>query len=208
MSEWDGRLIAVGDIHGHAAELRELLDLINPTKRDTVVTLGDYVNRGPDAKGVIDALIDLEATCNLVPILGNHDEMMLDARRSKAAEDRFRYEGGDQTLQSYSEDASLKSVPMTHWLFLERCQDSYATGIFVFTHANYCWYSALPDQPPSLLRWTSLNEAAPKPHVSGKTFIVGHTPGPLRDLGFCRCVDTGCGFGGMLTAIDLKFNAV
>ena len=104
-----GRTIAIGDIHGHSDTLRRLMDEIQPQMEDTIVPLGDYVNRGPDARGVIQTLIELGEHCHVFPILGNHDEMMLDARRDKHALDRFRYDGGDQTLASYTDDAWFHS---------------------------------------------------------------------------------------------------
>ena len=72
--------IAIGDIHGCSAALDALLDAIRPRPEDTIVTLGDYINRGPDSRGVLDRLIDLGRRCRLVPLLGNHDQMLLEAR--------------------------------------------------------------------------------------------------------------------------------
>ncbi len=83
----------------------------------TIVTLGDYVNRGPDSKGVIDTLIDLRQVCNLVSILGNHDKLMLSARDAEWANSAFLYQGGSETLASYHPDASLEHVPQEHWEF-------------------------------------------------------------------------------------------
>ena len=203
-SHFSDRLIAIGDIHGHALALQALLELISPGSKDVIVTLGDYVNRGPDSKGVIDTLIDLSSRCHLVPILGNHDEMMLESRDDCHAERRWRSQGGDATLASYGVNAGIGAVFASHWQFLTTCRPFFETEDFIFTHANYCWYAAMEEQPPSLLRWLSLEESEPRPHVSEKTVIVGHTPGPIRDCGFCRCIDTGCGFGGRLTAMDVR----
>ena len=72
-----GRIIAIGDIHGYSAALAALLEAIAPRAEDTIVTLGDYVDRGPDSPGALDQLIALAARCRLVPLLGNHDEMLL-----------------------------------------------------------------------------------------------------------------------------------
>jgi len=201
-----GRLIAIGDIHGHSLALRSLIRLINPGSQDVVVTLGDYVNRGPDSSGVLETLLELQTQCRLIPILGNHDEIMLDSRNDRHAEGRWMYQGGEATLRSYGVDKSIKNVPESHWEFIAKCLPLYSMESFLFVHANYCWHSGLADQPPALLRWLSLNESIPQPHISGKTVILGHTLGPLRDLGFCRCIDTGCGFGGRLTAIDVNSN--
>lgn len=152
---------------------------------------------------MIDILIELQQHCHLIPILGNHDELMLDSRNDRHAEERWRHQGRTETLKSYGDLDSTKDVPQSHWDFLESCRPYFETVEFVFTHANYCWYSALEDQPPSLLRWLSLEESPPRAHLNGKTFVLGHTPGPIRDYGFCRCLDTGCGFGGKLTAMEI-----
>ncbi len=197
------RLIAIGDIHGHALALHGLIQCIRPTSSDTIVTLGDYVNRGPDSRGVINQLIKLKDQCQLIPILGNHEEMMLDSRDDVHAELRWRNDGGDTTLKSYGESAGIGNIPASHWSFLASCRPYYETDQFVFTHANYCWYSKLDEQPPALLRWLSLEDSQPRPHMNGKTFIVGHTPGPIRNFGHCLGLDTGCGFGGLLTAMNL-----
>ncbi|MBX9626467.1 MAG: metallophosphoesterase [Gemmataceae bacterium] len=76
-----GRTIAVGDIHGCSAALAAVLDAVAPGPADTVVTLGDHINRGPDTRGVLDQLIALAGRCKLVPRLGNHEEVLLDALR-------------------------------------------------------------------------------------------------------------------------------
>ena len=74
------RTIAIGDIHGCSIALGALIDGNELEPDDTIIPLGDYVDRGIDSKGVLDRLIELRDRCNLVPILGNHDQMMLHAR--------------------------------------------------------------------------------------------------------------------------------
>ena len=76
-----GRTIAIGDIHGCSAALAALVAAIEPSKDDTVITLGDYIDRGPDSRGVLDQLIALAARCRLIPLLGDHEEMLLDTLR-------------------------------------------------------------------------------------------------------------------------------
>ena len=71
------RTIAIGDIHGCAIALAKLIEAVAPQPDDTVVPLGDYVDRGIDSRGVIDQLISLAGRCRVVPILGNHEEMLL-----------------------------------------------------------------------------------------------------------------------------------
>ena len=78
------RIIAIGDIHGCSTALDAILRLVEPGPEDTVVTLGDYIDRGPDSKGVLDLLLRLKSRCHLVPLMGNHEEIMLDARQSRS----------------------------------------------------------------------------------------------------------------------------
>lgn len=66
-----GRTIAIGDIHGCSKALNELLGAIAPCPTDTVIALGDFIDRGPDSRGVLNKLIDLGEQCQLVPLMGN-----------------------------------------------------------------------------------------------------------------------------------------
>src|SRR5262249_60338380 len=78
------RKIAIGDVHGCSRALETLLATIRPRPDDVIVTLGDYVNRGPDSRGVLDRLIVLERRCHLVPLLGNHDQKLLAPKAGEA----------------------------------------------------------------------------------------------------------------------------
>ncbi|MCX7422167.1 MAG: metallophosphoesterase family protein [Planctomycetia bacterium] len=197
------RLIAIGDIHGHAKALRRLLEQVQPNPADTIVTLGDCVNRGPYSRDVLDCLLELQHACRLISILGNHDEMMLDSRNDRFALERWATQAGEETLRSYGEPLAISNVPQAHWDLLSSFVSFHETDHFIFVHANYCWYTPMDQQPASLLRWLSLDESKPQPHRSEKIVILGHTPGPIRDFGHYRCIDTGCGFGGLLTAMEV-----
>src|SRR3954465_12751867 len=115
------RTIAIGDIHGCSAALDALLDAIRPRPEDTIVTLGDYIDRGPDSRGVLDLLIDLGRRCRLVPLLGNHDEMLLGVRTSRHPISWLVGMGGNATLDSYGPARDLSLIPAEHFEFLERC---------------------------------------------------------------------------------------
>src|SRR5262249_5678488 len=69
------RTIAIGDIHGCSTALRALLEAVAPRRKDTVVTLGNHIDRGPDSQGVIRLLLGLVGRCTLVPLMGDHEEM-------------------------------------------------------------------------------------------------------------------------------------
>ena len=203
-----GRTIAIGDIHGHVDALRRLIDKIQPQTEDTIIPRGDYVNRGPDSCGVIQTLIELGEQCCVFPILGNHDEMMLDAKRDRYALDRFLYDGGDETLYSYTKrerfDADdISVIPIEHWEFLSRCMPFYETEDYIFTHASYAPFFKMHRQSARYLRWTSIEEVPPLRHISGKLVVVGHTARPaVRHWDHVVCIDTACGFGGRLTAYE------
>ncbi len=206
-----GRLIAIGDIHGYAAALGALLEVIAPDADDTVVTLGDYVDRGPDTPRVLEMLIALADRCRLVPILGNHDEMLLDIRDGLPGFDEWLAYGGRETLAAY-DCTHPEELPPAHLAFLaERCVPYHETGRYFFVHANYVAELPLDQQDRYHLRWESLRHRQPGPHVSGKTAIVGHTAqrnGQILDLGYLRCIDTCCYCGLWLTAMEVRSGRV
>jgi serine/threonine protein phosphatase 1 len=200
------RTLAIGDIHGCSTALAALLKAIAPQPDDTIITLGDYVNRGHDSKGVLDQLLELQSCCNLVAIRGNHDQTLLKAFDDEAAYRLFMEMGGITTLDSYGDSGQLDLVPEEHREFLKSCRLYYETRTHFFVHANYSPLLPLPDQDERILLWLSLRDFVPGPHCSGKIAVVGHTPqvsGEILDLGHLVCLDTGCGVGGWLTGIDL-----
>src|SRR6185503_6273324 len=115
-----GRTFVIGDIHGCSRALDSLWAAVAPTPDDLVVTLGDYVDRGLDSAGVLDRLIRLSQTHRLIPLRGNHEEMMMDARRNPHLLELWKRCGGDTALISYApeEDSpGLESIPEAHWDF-------------------------------------------------------------------------------------------
>ena len=198
------RVIVIGDIHGCSAALAALVQAIDPRPDDMVVTLGDYGDRGHDTRGVFDLLIGLRDRCRLVPVLGNHDEAMLAARRDKAAFRFWLEMGGIASLDSYSDSGKLSLIPLSHWRFLESCLPCYETPSHFFTHANYLPDVPLDRQDGRTLRWLSLLDHMPPPHVSGRIAVVGHTPQPeVLNAGHLIALDTNCCDGGWLSALDV-----
>jgi serine/threonine protein phosphatase 1 len=203
------RTIAIADIHGCSHAFASLLRAIDPQPDDRIITLGDYVNRGMDSKGVLDMLIDLPKRCRLIPILGNHDEMMLKAKTSRSAFRHFLEFGGIETLDSYGDSGQISLVPDEHFHFLESCVPYFETETHFFTHGNYDPNLPVDQQDDRTLRWLSLRDSVPRQHVSGKIAVVGHTPQPeVLNLGHLICLDTGCAYGGKLTAIDVESGEV
>jgi len=200
------RLLAIGDIHGCSAALEALVEAAELGEGDRLVTLGDYVDRGPDSRGVIDKLLELEASGRLIPLLGNHEEMMLGALRGGYPRHAWLQYGGAQTLESYSYEGGLEDIPVEHVAFLDRCLPYFEVADVFFTHANYVVGEPLERQPAEALRWQSLHEHFPGPHLSGKRAIVGHTAqktGEVLDADHLWCIDTYCHGGGWLTMCDV-----
>lgn len=201
-------IFAIGDIHGCSAALDALLTAVAPTPEDLIVTLGDYVDRGLDSAGVIERLIRLSSTHRLVALRGNHEEMMLDARRGPEMLELWKRCGGDLALISYApqEDApGLERVPQAHWNFIEcTCRDLYEAPTCFFVHGGVDPDLPLDQQPAHMLHWK--NFPPPRPHPCGKRMICGHTPqktGIPASIHDAVCIDTGAGHGGWLTCLDV-----
>lgn len=201
-----GRTIAIGDIHGCSIALRSLLEAIGPLPQDTIITLGDYVDKGLDSRGVLDLLTDLQGRCRLVALLGNHEEMMLCARQGSEELEKWLQFGGQATLASYDHER-LRAVPKDHWRFLEQCKLYHVAKTHFFVHANYEPHTLLlKDQSRRRLLWTSLRDYVPGPHSSDRIAVVGHTSqdgDEILDLGHLKCFDTNCWQGGWLTALNV-----
>jgi serine/threonine protein phosphatase 1 len=208
------RIIAIGDVHGCSKALASLIDAIQPTEADTLVFLGDFIDRGPDSRGVLEQVIALAERCTVVPLLGNHEEMLIAAVEGGQSEVRFWLKfGGAATLLSYGwrggpevRPADLRGlIPRTHVEFVKGCRNYFTTVQHVFVHAYYDPDRPLQEQKWDGLRWATL-PPVPKPHCSGKVAIVGHSPqatGDILDLGCLKCIDTGCYSGGWLTALEI-----
>lgn len=199
------RTIAIGDIHGCATALRALLDGLRLEAADTVVMLGDAIDRGPDSRGVLEQLITLGRTCRLVCIMGNHEQMMLDAVDGEIAVQEWLIHGGAETLDSYGHGAGVNALSVEHLKFVETWGDLHETDSHFFAHGNYLADKPLARQPWRELRWQSLKWHTPAVHVSGKTAVVGHTShkrGEIINLGHIVCIDTYCCGGCWLTAFD------
>jgi serine/threonine protein phosphatase 1 len=205
LSLMSDRVIAIGDIHGCLDSLNAVLDAIAPTKSDTIVTLGDYVDRGPDSKGVIDRLISLSQDCTLVPLIGNHEEMMLEVVNDVSEPYHWLQFGGVDTLDSYGFSGSMSVIPDSHRQFFDQLLDYFETESHFFVHANYEADQELAEQSIEYLRWIKLTDEMPAPHINGKRAVVGHThdhAGEIFEAPHLVCLDTYCYGGRWLTAMD------
>jgi serine/threonine protein phosphatase 1 len=201
------RTFVFGDIHGCLAAFDCLLNAIEFDATDTIVTVGDYVDRGPNSKGVIDRLMELEQKVNLIPLLGNHEEMLLAVLENRMEPYGWLNHGGVETMDSYGFTGDLNCVPKEHVDFMRRMPSHYETENHFVVHANYDPDLAFEDQPNELLRWLKLSESLPGPHYSGKRAVVGHThdrQGEIFQVPHLICIDTYCYGGRWLTALELE----
>jgi serine/threonine protein phosphatase 1 len=202
------RYLAVGDIHGCFEALRTLAAAVPFTDDDMIITLGDYVDRGPNSCAVLDWLIAHSKRGKLVALRGNHEIMMLRARDSKDLLQDWLFNGGDKTLASYSpfDDAGrLVDVPDAHWDFLEtQTRPWFETERHFFVHANAYPNCSLDEQTDLVLYWEPFDD--PPPHESGKIMVCGHTTqksGVPRNIGHAVCIDTWVYGKGWLTCLDV-----
>ena len=198
------RTIAIGDIHGCATALASLLDAIALQPGGTLVTMGDYVDRGMESQKVIEILMELMGRTRLIPLMGNHEVMMLQALKDRQAFNFWLQHGGQQTLQSYG--GKLEKIPQQHLIFLQHCLKHWENEDHFFVHANYLANQSLEETPDEILFWQHMKLAFPLPHINGKKAWVGHTPqdgGNIQDLGHVALIDTHCYDDGFLSAVDV-----
>ncbi len=207
-----GRLIAVGDVHGCVDELSTMVDAIAPATDDTIVFLGDYVDRGPSSRDVIDRLIALRdsGTCGTVFLRGNHEDMFLAFLGEEGRHgDVFLFNGGRMTLASYGlaaysqgEQARAK-VPESHLAFLRGLEMHHVADPFLFVHAGISPLRSLEDQRDEDLLWIR-EEFIRNRHRLRQTVVFGHTPQRevFWHLPFKIGLDTGCVYGNKLSSLD------
>ena len=138
--------LVIGDIHGCLVSLETMLGTVKPSREDLVVTLGDYVDRGPDSKGVIDRLLELKETHNYVHLMGNHEIQMIRALGTKQDRDRFLSGlcGGQDTLDSYG--GSFDDVLPEHWEFMKSAALYHELEDHILVHAGVAADRAVDDQ--------------------------------------------------------------
>lgn len=224
------RAYAIGDIHGHLAELERVHRLIAADRAavgDTaapVVHIGDLCDRGPHTPGVIDFLIDGRARGeNWVVLKGNHDRMMSWYLQNPPRRDhRLRPEldwlhprlGGLETLVSYGVDAGLSGavlhaeararVPEAHRVFLAGLRAFFAFGEVFFCHAGVRPGVRLDQQVEDDLIWIR-TEFLDSLADHGALVVHGHTPADVvSHYGNRLNIDTGAGYGRPISAVVIE----
>jgi len=198
-----GRTLAIGDVHGCHQALVALLAVLKPAPDDTVVFVGDVVDRGPDSKQVVDRILELRKSCKVIFILGNHEEMMRNAISGRGLVNAWLDAGGHATLNSYG--GSIDQIPSDHIRFLVTALPYWQSETDIFIHASLEANVSLVNQSSDFLRWKHL-AGSERRHISGKRVICGHTPQkdgvPLVFDGWV-CIDTFPHGGMWLTGLDV-----
>ncbi len=201
------RTIAIGDVHGCRAELEELLSKLAPQPGDRIVFLGDLINRGPDSLGVLDIVQSLHGA---VALLGNHELRMLYWRKKDGS---YKFKPHDlalaQALRPKDWDF-LDAMALTHFDIEKQ---------IVFVHGGFLPNKPWPRQGAEIVTRIQVVGKDGKPYKradcpdgtpwadlwhQGPFVIYAHTPRPsIYARATSLCIDTGCVYGGMLTAYVL-----
>lgn len=213
LSDVPGKLFAVGDIHGCCEEVSHLLEHLKKTLTpdDTVIFIGDYIDRGPDTKGVVDTLLLFKEKYPRTHFLqGNHEEMFLgflDGQTRSGA--MFFPNGGKITLDSYGiTDLDPKSVvetlPKEHLNFFRTLERYIITKEFVFVHAGLHPLADLLEQKDKHIYWIR-DEFIQNIHKFEKLIVFGHTPyhEVMSHPGYKLGIDTGLVYGNKLSCVEL-----
>lgn len=217
-----GRLLAISDIHGKLQHFKALINKIDLKPEDTLVLMGDYIDRGEDSKGVLDYILELKPLCNLVTLLGNHDAMMRDTLYNTDIDSQNRWgyvwfnNGGIETLSSYGVGFEVLDKPelipislKEHWEMIRGMPLYYVTDTHIFVHSTPRSDLSIEAHSEEELIWrrpSNKDRNGFYKHVSGKVVVSGHTAQngiPLILSDHNILIDTGCFFSGVLTCIEI-----
>jgi serine/threonine protein phosphatase 1 len=223
------RIYAIGDIHGRADLLETLLlqidvdRILYPSPRPIVVFLGDYIDRGPTSREVIDLLLEYERGQETFFLKGNHDGFLHRFLSDSAFLDEWRLCGGLETLVSYGLSPSInpdafeqtclaselaKSIPKRHLEFLESLSPSFDSGDFLFVHAGIRPGVPIRKQMEEDLLWIRQEFLSCEQRFE-KYVVHGHTPVRTPDIRSNRInIDTGAFATGRLTCIAIEGSTI
>lgn len=204
----DSVTCVIGDIHGCHAPLAHLLQLVLH-RADTIVFLGDYVDRGPQSKEVVTTILSLRATHpRVVPLMGNHDYLFLQYL-SGDNHSIFLQVGGLQTLASYglsptaTREEITRLVPPDHIAFFRSLPLFWEDRHALYVHAGLQPGRHLSQQTSQWCLWARESFLLSTPDY-GKPVVFGHTIFPEPYLAADKIgIDTGAVYGGRLTALLL-----
>lgn len=212
------RTIVIPDIHGCCRTFQHLLQKVGLKKKDTVYLLGDYIDRGPDSRGVIDEIIARQAEgYDMRPLLGNHEDLLLKCLDSGEEGDLWQWldSGGETTLKSYGvrnpEDIDPNHIEAMRTLPLYHLTE---THIFVHAGLNFCFKDPLSQKGRESMLWQR-SAVVDRRKIGGRKVVSGHTIQQIDQIigsiptSHIR-LDNGCFTAGMyagmgsLVALELE----
>jgi Calcineurin-like phosphoesterase len=219
------RVYAIGDIHGRADLLEGLLSRIeahmaaNPSRHSVAVFLGDYIDRGPESRGVLERLVAFNRPKERIFLKGNHEAYLADFLKSPPILKDWQQLGGLETLMSYGLAPPInanaatqvrlavefsRAFPDTHRHFLDNLQLSFTCGDFFFVHAGVRPGVPFEKQRDEDLLWIR-QEFLHSEYDYGKIVVHGHTPALNPEIRSNRInIDTGAYATGRLTCLILE----
>lgn len=211
------RILVISDIHGELKLFDSLLEKVKyDADEDQLILVGDYVDRGPDSKGVLNRVSELKRN-GAVVLRGNHDEMMLNVVDGvSGALERWERNGALMTLQSY--DSSIESVILSagaefekHISLIREMDYYYETKDYIFVHAGVSPDTPVQKTDPHTFLW--IRELFYEKYSGDKTVIFGHTPTSAirqeknHDIYFGENniigIDGAATYGGQLNCLEL-----
>lgn len=215
------RVFAIGDIHGCVDEATKMCAHLEKEEGlsddDVVVFVGDYIDRGPSSRGVVELMIEFKRKFPKSRFLkGNHEDMLLDflgfgGRMGEA----FLYNGGLETIQSYgisvfaSPEQMIRTFPTEHFQFFNSLESILKVDGHICVHAGLNPLRSMTSQNDGDIYWIR-DDFIHNPHPYGMSIVFGHTPHQeiLLDLPYKIGIDTGLVFGNKLTCLELKSKKV
>lgn len=215
------RVFVIGDIHGCLTETVALVEHLFSEEglaaEDLLAFVGDYVDRGPDSKGVIDYMMDLKGRNVQVAFLkGNHEDMLLNFLGFEGlGGDIYLANGGSEALASYGftgndvRSVSAEQMPPEHIEFLQGLSRYLIVGDYVVVHAGLNPLRDLRMQLDEDIYWIR-DEFVANVHYYDKTIVFGHTPfqDVLFDQPYKIGIDTGLVYGNLLSCLELNSGQV
>ena len=221
----DTRIYAIGDVHGRADLLNEMFAAIDetlisfPVSNPIQVLVGDYIDRGPNSRDVIEALITRAREHQMVYLKGNHESYALQFLSDPALLPEWSEVGGINTLMSYGVNPSLKqnaeeqrkaadafgaALLPSHLAFMRNLALTYSCGDYFFTHAGVRPGIPLAQQSEHDLLWIR-DDFLLHEEDFGKIVVHGHTPAKMPEVRANRInIDTGAFATGRLTCLVLQ----
>ncbi|WP_028782464.1 metallophosphoesterase family protein [Thalassobacillus devorans] len=198
------RYLIVSDIHGEAEKLESVLEKASfDSENDQLILLGDYIDRGPRSKAVIDKVKELVEKDGAVAIKGNHDDLFIRSQYEGEAMELWKMNGAASTLESYQgKRGELKEDQQ--WME-KNLELYYETDDYIFVHAGLEPEIPIKKQDEDTMLWTRHTDRI----GLGKTVVHGHTP--VKDIIYYEDqidIDTGAAYGGKLTLLELPTHEV